>query len=113
MSATTQEVELLRRDVHPAEVAMPDGTVLKGARVFVTSRRLLAYRTHSDGSIYLAFEDEMAAPCSVPASRATLGSGRLECRMADGQTVWVNRGAGCGCGSPLKALAPPAPWTQR
>ena len=102
--------ELLRRDCHPAEVLMPDGTLLAGVRVFVTTSRLIAFRALSDGSIERALDEELEQPCTVPANRGTLGNGRLEARLADGTTAWINRGSGCGCGSPLRALVPPVPW---
>lgn len=108
----TDTPELLRRDVHPAEVALgPE--ILTGVRVFVTSKRLLAFRATAQGRIELALDEPLSEPCSVPASRATLGQGqRLEARLADGRTAWINRGSGCGCGSPLKALAAPVPFTS-
>lgn len=105
-------VERLVRDVHPAELALPDGTVLTGVRVFVTSHRLIAYRATADRQIEKAVELDLQQPCSVPASRGSL-IGRLEARLADGGTAWVNRGQGCGCHSPLKALAGPVSWTGR
>lgn len=107
------EPELLRRDVHPAEVLLPSGTLIRDLRVFVTSRRLLAFGTEPGGRIVVALELELEQPCTVPANRGTLGQGRLEARLADGSTAWINSGHGCGCGSPLKALAPPVSWTGR
>lgn len=107
---TAVDAERLVRDVHPAELLMPDQTLLRDVRVFITSRRLVAFAARADGSIERAVDVELEQPCSVPASRASL-TGSLEARTADGQTVWVNRGRGCGCHSPLKALAPPVPWT--
>jgi hypothetical protein len=38
--------EVLRRDVHPAEVAMPDQTVLRKCRVFVTVARCPEHGLH-------------------------------------------------------------------
>lgn len=103
--------EKLHRDVHPAEVAIA-GHLLTGVRVFVTSERLLAYRARADGSIERVLAERLEQPCSVPPSRASLpANGRLEARLADGRTAWINRGQGCGCGSPLKALAAPVTWT--
>jgi hypothetical protein len=105
--------ELLRRDVHPAEIAMPDGTVLAGCRVFVTTHRLIAWQV-VERKPTRVLDVELAEPGSVPGSRATLpANGRLECRLIDSGTTWVNKGRGCGCGSPLKALGPPVPWTRR
>jgi hypothetical protein len=103
--------EILRRDVHPAEILMPSGDVLTACRVWVTSHRLLASRAVK-GQIERVVDLALAEPFSVPADRGTLNNGQLECRTIEG-TAWVNRGRGCGCGSPLKALGPPVPWTRR
>lgn len=111
--AVDRSPELLRRDVHPAEISLPDGEVLTGVRVFVTTRRLIAYRALEHGEIEKALDAELKQPCTVPGNRGTLGQGALEVRLHDGHTAWVNRGSGCGCGSPLKALAAPVPWTNR
>lgn len=113
MSATAvvADVELLVRDIHPAELALPDGTVVRDVRVFVTTRRLLAFRASAHGQIERCLSVDVQVPGTVPANRGTLGQAALECRLADGDTVWINRGHGCGCGSPLKALASPVPWT--
>lgn len=105
------DVELLRRDVHPAEISL-DGEVWTGVRVFVTTRRLVALHALSDGSIHVALDLPLEQPCSVPGNRGTL-IGCLEARLADGRTAWINPGRGCGCGSPLKALGPLVPWTSR
>lgn len=99
--------ERLHRDVHPAEVTLED-RAMTGVRVFVTSERLLAYQAHA-GQIHQVLDEPLAQPASVPASRSTL-QGSLEVRLADGRTAWINRGAGCGCGSPLKALVAPVGW---
>ncbi len=108
---TTATVELLRRDIHPAEISI-DGTAYTALRVFVTDRRLLAFGTDARNQIVQLLDLQLEQPCSVPASRGSL-VGCLEARLADGRTAWINRGHGCGCGSPLKALGPPAPWTAR
>jgi hypothetical protein len=102
--------ERLVRDVHPAEVSMPDGQVLTGVRVFVTSERLIVFSADAQRQIRQVLNTPLAQPCSVPASRNTLGAGALEARLADGGTAWINRGQGCGCSSPLKTLGPPVPW---
>jgi hypothetical protein len=104
--------EMLRRDVHPAELLLPDGTILTDVRVFITTHRLLAFKTNAERQIEQCLELTLEQPCTVPADHGTL-HGRLEARLADGGTVWVNRGQGCGCGSPLKAFAAPVTWTGR
>lgn len=103
-------MERLVRDVHPAEVSLPDGRVLTGVRTFITTQRLLVYQATADRQIERAEDLDLAQPCSVPANRGSL-QGALEVRLADGSTAWVNRGRGCGCGSPLKALGAPVSWT--
>lgn len=100
--------ERLHRDCHPAEVSLPDGSVIRDARVFVTDSKLLAYQV-ADGRITQVLDVEVQQPCSVPRDRGTL-RGCLEVKLADGFTAWVNQGRGCGCGSPLKALAAPVGW---
>lgn len=105
MSVTA--TERLHRDVHPAEVTIGD-RVLRDLRVFVTSHRLLAFQAVA-GKIEPLLELQVAEPCSVPRDRGSL-HGALEVRLADGSTAWVNRGQGCGCGSPLVALSAPVGW---
>lgn len=103
--------EVLLRDVHPAEVVLPDGSILKGARAFVTTRRVLIFTVNSEREIELAADLDVTEPDIVPPSRATLGpSETIEVRTPAG-TAWVNKGHGCGCGSPLKAMDPPVGWT--
>lgn len=108
----------MRRDVHPAEVLLPDGKVLLGLRVFVTSHRLIGFAHDPQMGFQRVVDLELVERFSVPADRGSLpANGRLECRVyleaatARGEratgTAWVNRGAGCGCGSPLKALGLP------
>jgi hypothetical protein len=105
--------ETLARDVFPAEIAFPDGTVLRDVRAYATSHRLVAYGVRGEGIVAL-LDVQLAEPGSIPVSRSSLtGSGRLEARTAEG-TYWVNRGRGCGCSGPtrvLKAYAPPVSWT--
>lgn len=99
--------ERLLRDVHPAEVLVGE-RLIRDARVFLTSRRLLVFTAGSAG-IERALEIEVRQPCGVDANRGTL-QGRLEIPLPDDTTVLVNPGRGCGCGSPLKALGPPVGW---
>ena len=103
------EGELLRRDIHPGEIVLPDGRVLTDARVFITSHRLVAW-TH-DGRVQVAADIELSVPNSVTGDRGTL-SGSLEVQTVDG-TVYVNKGRGCGCHSPLKGLSAPVGWTRQ
>lgn len=104
--------EVLRREVHPAEVLMPDGSMVRDCKVFITSHRMLVYERGEGRSIRLTHDLELSDPFSVPANKGTLDGGQLECATPDG-TAWVNKARGCGCGSPLKALSSPVPWTLR
>lgn len=105
--------ELLRRDVHPAEVLLPGGRLLLEARVFVTDRRLLVWKV-KDGRVQQVVE--MALVGEPPqASRQSLNGGHLELAVVSqddhsSRAVLVNQGAGCGCHSPLKLLGSPVPW---
>lgn len=101
--------EVLRQDVFPAEVLLPDGTVLSGVRVFATSHRLVVYGENPVGPVLV---EELETPWSIEAHMGTL-FGQLQCDLASGGTAWVNRGRGCGCGSVLKALAAPLPRMRR
>lgn len=107
------EGETLHRDVYPAEVAMPDGSVLTGVHVFVTSHRLLVYGETGQRQVGLIFGADLETPRSVPASMDTMRAGQLECKLGVGGTAWINVGRGCGCGSPLKAMASPVGWVRR
>jgi hypothetical protein len=114
MAHELMDGELLRRDVMPAEIACPDGTVIRRARAFATTHRLIVWQEPARGEIEVVLDVELADPYSVPACRGTLsGNQRLECRTDQG-TFWVNRGGGCGCGQvALEALGAPVPWTSR
>ena len=74
---------------------------------------MLAFTVNRERQIDLAASFELSEPRSIEANRGTLpNAARLEIRTDEG-TAWVNRGRGCGCGSPLRALASPIAWTHR
>ena len=104
--------EVLLRDVHPAQVVMPDGSIVRGARVFVTSRRALIYGVDLATREVLVVGDlAITEPGIIPPGKGTLGpSESLELRTPVG-TAWLTRDRGCGCGSPLKALSAPVGWS--
>lgn len=100
--------EVLCRDVMPADVLKPDGSMLREVRAFVTTHRLVAFQANPQ--IEKVLDLALLDPFCVPASRGTLsGTEQLQVRV-EGGDAWVNRGSGCGCGSPLRALAPPVDW---
>ena len=108
--------EVLRRDVFPADVRLPDESMLVGVRAFVTSHRLIAWaHDPATGEMGEILSLELVEANSVPASRGTLNGGRIQCNVKGPEDVegiaWVNAGVGCGCGSPLKRMGPPVGWT--
>lgn len=108
-----QEVEVLRRDVYPAEVLLPNGKILVGVHVYATSHRVLVYSEVAHRRIELTHELKLTVPFSVPGDRNTLRQGAsLQVDTPEG-TAWVNAGSGCGCGSALKVMAAPISWTGR
>ena len=110
----TQWPEAMVRDVHPAEVLLPDGTLIVGCRAFVTTRRFVAFGPTPRSGIEVVADFPVRQPVSTVASLNTLNTTeRLEIATEDGGTIYVNKGRGCGCHSPLKALDTPAPWSPR
>ena len=100
------------RDVHPAEVVLSDGRVLTGVRAFLTTQRLIVWKLNASKECEKVIEMSVKFT-DVQASRSTLGAGeRLEV-FSDEATAIINRGRGCGCGSPLKALSTPIRWAGR
>jgi hypothetical protein len=91
------------------DVLCPDGRLIRDARVFATSHRLDVWRRKEIHGVELALSVDLSEPFSVDANRGTL-QGALEVRTADG-VFYVNRGAGCGCHSPLILLSAPVGWT--
>jgi hypothetical protein len=101
--------ELLRRDIFPAELSI-DGRVLTDCRVFVTTTRLLAWQVSPGGKIEVVADHDLAAAGSVEMKRDTT---HLPLRVeTSGGVAFINKGRGCGCHSPLKALGAPVPWTR-
>jgi hypothetical protein len=96
--------------MHPVEVSI-GGRVIKGARVFVTSTRVVAYREggepHGKRRPTIAFSAEITG--EAPEARRDSLTGPMMVETSEG-TVYLNRGAGCGCNSVLKTLAPLVAW---
>ena len=102
--------EFLVRDIHPAEVLLPDGKLLTRCRVFVTSKRVQVWRENLQRMPFLEVEITLADPDSVVESKATMmRNDRLEIVGLHGH-AYINKGRGCDCGSSLKALSAPASW---
>ena len=98
--------ERLRRDLFPCEVTLAGELVARGARVFITTTEALIYTAAADGSVELHARIEIGEP---PVTFSGPFIGRLEVDTEVG-TMHLNRSRGCGCHSPLAALAPPAAW---
>ena len=103
--------EVMVRDVFPAEVYLAgDGSIMTKVRVFITSHRLIVWRTDPNRRRGIALETRLAEPFSIAPNRSELRANEhIEVRTLR-QGIIVNRGKGCGCESPLKALGPPVAW---
>jgi len=104
-------VETLCRDIFPAEIACPDGSVLRDVRAFVTSGRLVVWAA-PNGQPVQVLDVPLTDPGSVVPSRMLSRYGSLGLDTPAGR-YFVNRGRGCGCTGPtrvLKALGAPAEW---
>lgn len=101
--------ERLLRDSHPADVVCGDKVLATGARVFVTTHRVMVYVADESpgGGVRLAYEMGVEEP--LPIAKRSQGRGAIELN-AHGHTMWINRGKGCGCRSPLKVMVPPFGW---
>lgn len=104
-------VETLCRDIFPAEVATPNGTVRKNVRVFVTSERMIVWAAPF-GTPEVVFDMPLTEPGSLEPSRMLSRQDTLTVDTMSGR-YHVNRGRGCGCTGPsrvLKALGAPVEW---
>ena len=100
-------IETLARDIHPAEITLPDGRLFRECRVFITTTRLIAYQ--SNNGLERILDLPLKTPGSVPMARHTLARENVPVELPDGM-AYVNRSRGCNCGSSLAALGRPAPW---
>jgi hypothetical protein len=115
MSETMTD-EVMARDVFPAEVyEVGKGTMTK-VRAFVTSHRLIVYGLGDDNLPELRIDVDLAEDSTVFESRAVMGHAeRLEVATLTRGFI-INKGLGCGCAGPLKALKalpPPVAWRKR
>lgn len=105
--------ELLVRDVFPAEVLEVGGSLITKVRVFITTHRMIVWRTDENQVPGICLEVKLAEPGSVTQAKAKLGHNeRIEVATLTRGYI-VNRGPGCGCtgaGLKLKSLPRPAKW---
>lgn len=94
--------ERLHRDLFPVDIVLDDQVVATGARCFLTSSRALVYV--EGGGMFTVEISEPPEP-----SKAALTTGRLEVPTNLGP-MWINKGRGCGCHSPLKIMPRPVEW---
>ena len=82
-------------------------------RVFITTHRMIVWRTDASKSPGICLEVKLAEQGSVCAQQAKLGYGEhIEVTTLNAGYI-VNQGRGCMCGSILKALPLPAPWKRK
>jgi hypothetical protein len=99
--------EMLARDHFPVEIYAPHvSPVPHLGRVFITTERVIVWTRDADGRVSKLLEEPVLEP--VERDRGTL-RGQVSVQTAGGP-IYVTRASGCGCGNPLKALAPPVCW---
>lgn len=115
--------EQLVRDHHPVEVYAPDvrPAPIGGCRVFITEirddpvdrlpsgGRLIVWARDPDSGQPVKLLEEQVTRGLPDRNRGTL-LGQLSMDTAGQGTVYITRGTGCGCHSPLKALSAPVDW---
>ena len=101
----TEQSPVTVRKVWPAEVALPDGTVVRDALVVVTQVRVYVWRASPAGQIELAWNSAYDPAGSVLTREHLLAASPLRVSTPAG-LVLVNRGRGCGCGNPLARWQP-------
>lgn len=89
-----------RLDVVPARVTTPQG-VLDGVRVYASGGIVAVWKA-LNGQAVLDRAHGLTAAASVVEGRGSRGPWTLT--LADGTEWTVERGAGCGCGSPVKKM---------
>jgi hypothetical protein len=103
--------EVLVRDIKGAEILASDGTLMTKVRVFITSHRMIVWRTDANKVPGIVLEVKLAEPNSVCAQQAKLGyNERIEVATLTKGYI-INQGK-CLCGSVLLALPTPAPWKR-
>lgn len=101
----TEQSPVTIRKVWPAEVALPDGTVLRDALVVVTQQRVYVWRASAAGQIELVWNSGWTWEGSVLTKEHLLVASPLRVATEAG-VMSVNRGRGCGCGNPLGRWQP-------
>jgi len=92
------------RNVFPAEVVLPDGSLKTQALVKVTRERVYVWHGERDLIVDEAHGLDADGLAELPPSYA-MRANALRIPL-DGGTLTVNKGKGCGCSSPLKSFRP-------
>ncbi len=107
---TSTGEERLVRDLFPCEVYVVGGKVIRLARVFVTTERVIVWEDSKHHGLRIAEDFRLAEPWAVEPSRAMLTTkDRLEIAGLVRGLI-VNKAHGCGCTSALKGIPRPAEW---
>jgi len=88
----------------PAKVTTPTETFDR-ARVHLANGRLRVWTAENGEGVRLVLERDVAE--IVPQRRSLRAS--ADVKTTDGELVAISKGAGCGCGHPLKSFNP-ATW---
>jgi hypothetical protein len=84
-------------DSFPSKVSLPNGSVLDEARVLIANSRVLVF-VNQGGTAIRYFDEPL-----VSSSGSSVRGWDLQ---TESGMVAVNRGAGCGCGNPLRSFNP-------
>ena len=101
----TEQGPVTVRKVWPAEVALPDGRVLRDALVVVTQVRVYVWTASQAGQIELVWNSGYDPAGSVLTREHLLVASPLRVATEAG-VLSVNKGRGCGCGNPLGRWQP-------
>lgn len=109
-----ETAERLHLDVLSGEVYAPKlAEAPVRCRVFVTDRRVIAWTAPVDehgryGEPVLLLDERYDG--EAPDRNRGSFHGQLRFETANAGVVYLTRGSGCGCHSPLTALDPPVSW---
>jgi hypothetical protein len=95
---------MVRRDRMPARVRLPDGVDIAECRAVLTQERLYVWAATPAG-----VELRAELPYDPDRSVTPRGDRALWTVQTPEGIATVERGAGCGCGSPLRTLVPFTP----
>lgn len=99
MTLTVEASPVVLRDVFPAEVTAPDGTLHRKVRAVLSRERLYVFAEVDGAPAAVVSEPWVEEGSTVGAAWS-----RRPFTVATEEGRWiVNHGYGCGCSSPLRA----------